>query len=367
MTEFCIPKEKIYFNWASTGLIPQKTKNSMISLINYLSEIGSPEKEFIEEIVENLRKNVSTLLNTSPENIALTHNTSEGIIIALLNLLNENDKIICMQDAFPSTTYIVNYNFPQNEKIYLKFNYKNPVEDIKRNLKTKVKAVVLDLVNYSDGTYIDLKELGEFLKEKEISLVVDGIQGIGCFPFNPSEFNVDFLSVAGTKWLLGIFGSGFLYINPDKQKKIKKIYTGWLGAEWKNFSDFFNLPEPYDDARRFETGTKNIISFKGLSENIKLILGLKLNNISSKITSLKNYFIENIKQLDFIVITPEDSISGIVSVKHKKIPSQEWFNFLKSNNIFISLRNDALRFSFHYFNNIIEIDKTLNIIKKFLD
>lgn len=367
MIKFCIPEDKLYFNWAATGLIPLKVKDSMISLINFLSEIGSPDKEFLENIVEELRNNVSLIINTLPENITLTHNTSEGLLIALLNIINENDKIICMKDAFPSTTYIVNHNFPNNEKIYIKFNHKNPLEDIKRNLKKDVKVVVLDLVNYSDGTYINLKEIGKFLKEKDIFLVVDGIQGIGCFPFNPAEYNVDFLSVAGTKWLLGIFGSGFLYINPDILSRLKKIYTGWLGAEWENFLDFTNLPEPYKDARRFETGTKNIISFKGLSENLKLINAITLKEISVKIASLKKYFIENIKELDFIVITPKDSISGIVSIKHKEISPQEIFNFLNLKKISVSLRNNALRFSFHYFNEFDEINRTIDILKKFLD
>lgn len=368
MIKFCINKDRIYFNWASTGLIPQKTKRTMVSLINYLSEKGNPDKEFIEGIVEDLRKNISKMIKTSERNIALTHNTSEGLLIALMNVINdEKEKIICMEDAFPSTYYVVNHNFSKNEKIFIKFDNKDPLTTLKKNLKENVKAVVLDLVNYSNGTYIDLKEIGNFLKEREIYLIVDGIQGIGCFPFEPSLYNVDFLSVAGTKWLLGIFGSGFLYINPEIFPKLKKVYTGWLGAEWENFSDLSKYPEPYNDARRFETGTKNIISYKGFNENIKIINNISLENISNKILYLKNYFIDNIKNFDFVIITPEDSISGIVSIKHKRIDSTKIFDFLNSNNISTSLRNNALRFSFHYFNEIHEIKRALTTIKKFLD
>lgn len=366
MIKFCTPVNLKYFNWASTGLIPLKTKNEMLSLINYLSRKGNPDKEFIESIVEDCRRNAGELLNAKPESIALTHNTSEGLFIAMLNIISDKDKIICDKNAFPSTHYILNYNFPNNEKIFIDIDYDDPLSSIKKHIRKNVKVVVVDLVNYANGNYIELKDAGRYLKEKGIYLVVDGIQGIGCFQFNPYEYNVDFLSVGGTKWLLGIFGSGFLYVNPDILPKIKKVYTGWLAAPWKNFTDFSILPEPYEDGRRFETGTKNIISLKGLSENLKIFNYVGLQKIEKKIQILKIAFINFISEYGFTLYTIKSSRSGIVSIKHNLLNSEEIYNFLNKKKVIISLRNDLLRFSFHYFNNLDDVNYVTRRLKFFL-
>lgn len=72
--------------------------------------------------------------------------------------------------------------------------------------------------------------------------------------------------------------------------------------------------------------------------------------------------LNGLKNKNFEILTPEDRIAGIVTGRHEGKSSFDVFNKLKENNIIISLRNDALRFSPHFYNTSKEIKKVLEII-----
>jgi selenocysteine lyase/cysteine desulfurase len=104
--------------------------------------------------------------------------------------------------------------------------------------------------------------------------------------------------------------------------------------------------------------------------NGDLKIGFK--RISNRIIELTTEFISYINKLDFTVITPLEieNRSGIITLEHKN--AEEIYNELIKNKIYISLRNypgsskkQLLRFSFNYYNNLEDIEKSISILKKF--
>lgn len=75
------------------------------------------------------------------------------------------------------------------------------------------KIVSVAAVNFSTGFRINLKKLSQIVKKKGAIFVVDGIQACGVCPLNIVEDGIDILAGAAFKWLLGLHGIGFLYIN----------------------------------------------------------------------------------------------------------------------------------------------------------
>lgn len=360
---FKITKNLIYLNHASTGIMPEPAVQKMESVINDFQLHGDPGIEYQDKILTTYRKRIATLLNGKPENIAFTSNTSQAIYIALVNIpFEKGDEIIVMDECFPAAKYIAEYNIPGVTVKYLPFSGGNPVEVVANEINNKTGAVIVDYVQYFTGEKLPLKELSVFLRKKGIFLIVDGIQALGSIEVNIVSEKIDIFACGGSKWLNGPLGTGFLYISPFIFERMRRVHTGWLGAPWKNFNNFSVLPEPFHDGRRFELGTRNIIGIAGLSESMKVILDYGPKNIEGKIRRLNTILLNGLKEKNYQILTPEDRMAGIVTARPKNNTAENVYNRLKENKVIISLRNNALRFSPHFYNTEEEINLVLKAI-----
>jgi len=361
---FPITKELVYFDHASTGPMPSSTRTAVETCLDTYSRQAQFDFNVYFSKLARARLLVAKLIGADPEEITFTQNTSEGVYIALINIpMQEGDKVIVMDEVFPTVRYVADHNIPHAQKIYLKFCRKDPVAVLRNNLDKKVKAVVIDHVQFFTGEVIDLPRLSNFLMENEVKLVIDGIQAIGALNMSVKDINIDFLAVGASKWLFGPNGVGFLYVNKKNFKSLNRLHTGWLGASWKNFEDFELNPPLFDDARMFEQGTRNVIGIISLMENCRLLQSYGMDNVEKRILGIKTRLIEGFKELSYDILTPlTGRQSGIVTARPKK-DATSVYNLLQSNKIVVSLRNRALRFSPHFYNNEEEANKILEVLR----
>lgn len=363
---FKVTKNKIYLNHASTGPMSMNAKKAIEECIKIYQEQAEFDFKNYFEKLKHSRETFARFINAEPEEITFTHNTSEGIYIALINLpLKKGDEIIVMNETFPAVRYVVKYNLPEINKKFINFCGEDPVRLVSKNLTPKTRALVLDHTQFFTGEMIDLLPLSEFLRDRGIYLVVDGIQSIGAIEFDTKKIQVDFLSTGGGKWLFGPGGTGFLYVNKKNFKVLKRLHTGWLGVDWKSFENFETSPPLFDDARMFEMGTRNVLGISGLTENVKILLEFGMKNVEKRILKLKNHLRKGFKRLKIPVITPEkEPQSGIITIKPEN-PRKIYEDLIK-NQIIISLRNNCLRFSPHFYNTEEEIERVFEIMKQCL-
>jgi len=364
---FPITQKVIYLNHAGTGPMSLLAENAIKGCIKvYKTQAEFNFNDYFAGLKRS-RKIFAKLINAEPEEIAFTHNTSEGIYIALINLpFKKGDEIIVMSEVFPAVRYVVEYNLPKINKKFVSFCGKNPIEVVRKNLNKKTRAVILDHAQFFTGEMINLQSLSEFLQEKGIFFVVDGIQSIGAIEINTKKISVDFIACGGGKWLFGPSGTGFLYVNKKNFKNLRKLHTGWLGVNWKSFENFEISPPLFNDARMFEQGTRNVIGISGLTEHIKMLLEFGKKNVEHRVLQLKNHMRRGFQKLGFSIITPASGPqSGIITIKPEN--SRKIYGYLKENRVAISLRNNCLRFSPHFYNTEEEIEKVLNLLKNFLD
>lgn len=362
---FPITRKAIYLNHAGTGPMSVRAENAIKECIEVYKNQAEFDFDNYFTILKKSREIFAKLINAEPEEIAFTHNTSEGIFIALINLpLKENDEIIIMSEVFPAIRYVVEYNLPTINKRFISFKNKDPIELLKRNLTERTRAVVIDHTQFYTGEMYNLLSISEFLQKEEIFFVVDAIQSVGVIECDTKKLSIDFLASGGGKWLFGPGGIGFLYVNKRNFNKLKKLHTGWLGANWQSFENFDISPPLYNDARMFEQGTRNVIGIRGLTEHIKILLEFGTKNVEGRVLYLKDRLRQEFKNLGFPIITPDTgSQSGIITIKPEN--AHQIFDYLKQNNVIISLRNKCLRFSPHFYNTEEEIECVLKLLSKF--
>jgi cysteine desulfurase/selenocysteine lyase len=363
---FPITEGAIYFNHAGTGPLSVPA----VRAIERCLQIYSSQAEFdIEEYFPMLgeaRATVARFINAAPEEISFTHNTSEGIYISLCNLpWDENDIILVMEEVFPAVKYIVDHNLPHVKRKYVPFSGRDPITVVKSNMDKRIKAVVVDYVQFLSGETIDLQRFSEFTSGNGIFLVVDGIQGIGALHFDAAVNNVDFLACGSAKWLFGPSGGGFLYINKRNFDRLSRQHTGWLGAGWTAFEDITKNPPLYEDARKYEMGTRNVIAIQALSANINILLQYGMPNVEARILQLNRLLRSYFETSGFSILTPSSGKqSGIIAVNRGS--GDEALNrYLGDARIRLSMRNQYLRFSPHFYNSEAEVKKIIEVIERY--
>lgn len=365
--EFGVFKKKIYLNYASISPFSNIHLKSFLKSIKYQLMFNEDLDKNMEVLKEDLREKIAKFINAeSKETIALTYNTSYGISSFASSIgLKKGDRILIYGSDFPANVYpFLHLKSKGVEVDFIKTkNFYFELKDLKNSIKKNTKLLSLSFVHFLSGYRAYLKEIGEFLKERDILFFVDGIQGVGACPINVKEEKIDGLSCGGAKWLMWPMGTGFLYLKPEILKNLSPPIVGW--QSFKNCWDFLNYKyDFFEDARKFELGTINFNGFFCANDMLSIFLKAGIEKIFKKIIELRKIFLKEIKKLKIKTITPEDGESGIVSIEHRDF--EKLYRHLIEKNVIISKRLNYLRFSFHFINNEEDIIKTVFLIKKFL-
>lgn len=365
---FPVFKDKIYLDFASLSPFSLIHKNCFEEAYQIQERFDVDILEKLLSLKVELKSKIANFIGASKgDHIALTLNTSYGISLLASGLgLKEGDRVLLPFYEFPANVYPFLYLKEKGVEVDFLKPEKGLIalDQIKKNIHKNTKLVSLSFVQFLNGFMAPLEEIGKFLREREIIFVVDGIQGVGLCPMDVQKFNIDGLSCGGAKWLMWPQGTGFLFVSKNIFEKIKPPMVGWLSVKdpW-NFLNYNMELSPSGD--RFEIGTINFMGFLCAREILSYFEKFKIENIYKKVLNLRKIFYENIKEMGFETITPEEGASGIVTLKVEN--PEKLYNFLKENNVIISKRLEYLRFSFHFINTEEDIEKTLKLLKKFKD
>ncbi|MDZ7264349.1 MAG: aminotransferase class V-fold PLP-dependent enzyme [candidate division KSB1 bacterium] len=359
--------ELIYFNHASTGLLPRRSALAMTEYIEALSAAGEPSMDGLLALQAEFRLQASRLLNVPPESIAFIRNTSDGLTVALHSIpWQAGDNMVVQADAFPASLYLAAYCFPKVEKRYVPLDGGHNIYGrLQQAMDDRTRAIVIDYVHFLSGYRFDLARLSNLKKNGNVYLIVDGIQGLGAVQVDLNETAVDFFTAGGVKWLLGPSGTGILYVRQEILEELVPFHIGWASAEYENLDSLYPVRPLIANARRFQPVNDNFIGMVGLTESIRLLHELQPDWIESQIMALTQRAISTFQAHGFLVLTPsENSLrAGIVTFKHPRVASKLLFEQLQQHHIICSLREGWLRLAFHFYNTEEEFDNAFAVIQ----
>ncbi|HLY30085.1 MAG TPA: aminotransferase class V-fold PLP-dependent enzyme, partial [Ktedonobacterales bacterium] len=157
----------LYFNAGTNGPLPTRSHNALVaSSERELSEgrIGSAAFTRLLQNLGDARTAVATLLQCDPAEIALTHNTTEGMNIALMGLRwQPGDEVVTSVAEHPGGLYPV-YLLHQRYGVKIRMTQialpgHDPFEELRSVLSPRTKAVVLSHVSWATGMVLPVREL----------------------------------------------------------------------------------------------------------------------------------------------------------------------------------------------------------------
>ena len=359
---------KIYFNHAATGPLSTLVTDKISEYARERSFEKIENFPKVSSYTNSTKEDLGKYLNCSPERVAYTDNTTNGINILASGLKwNKGDRILLNDIEFPANVYpFLNL---QKDGVTIDFVKSHDgivsADDIISNIKPETKLVSVSYVQFLTGYRVDLEKIGKYCKEKGIIFCVDAIQGLGAFNLDVKKCNIDFLSSGTQKWLLGLQGLAFIYLTEDLQSKIDTKYAGWLSVE-----DAWNMLHyeliPRKTAERYQYGTIShigVFAFRGALDFFQLFGWEEIEKQTIEVASYLTLQLKEIGITPFLADCPKENISGIVTFKHPE--AQKVYDYLAINQISCAVREGMIRLSPHFYNTFQECDRLVASLKKF--
>lgn len=389
--EFKIFEKYNFLDWAVVSPAPIKAINAVKNFLD--STVYFPEKDASAQHVKMdgeaipLRHQVSKLLNSSEEEIAITgSSTSQGVQIAFESIKpKRGDNVVTCDTEFPlAGTELQKWKKRGVESKVLKNKNGTFSNDELASLIDKhTKIVFLDSVTWVNGFRFDLNEISKMTHEAGAYLVLDSIQHMGAMNLDTKKTEIDFIASGGHKWLTTPLGIGILYINKKLINKLQPPFYGYMNATepkggWDNFfRDSSKNPiidyEYVPTAKKYEYGgTGPYPGMVGLTNAISLINAVGTYEVEKKILKLKKVLIEELNAIGARIIPPENerNFSSITSFNIEKTIKEDYdlIDTLNRKGVKVSGRGSSgiggIRVSIHYPNEEDDITKFVDSIKK---
>ena len=160
--------KKIYFDYAATSIKRKKILEDILEDADKFD--GNPDSSHAfgreaKKILEDARSDLARSINANPSQIIFTSGASESNNTVLSAFADQ--KIITTNIEHDS---IENTYKPENTILLEIEKDTDVLEDLKAKLTDEIKLVSIMMVNNETGLILPIKEIGEFLKDRDCLL-----------------------------------------------------------------------------------------------------------------------------------------------------------------------------------------------------
>jgi selenocysteine lyase/cysteine desulfurase len=365
-SHFPILHEKTYLYNCSQGAISDASEAGMRAYIESWRTSLTPWEGWME-CYEGLRRQFAAFINAHPDEVAITTSVSAAIN-PIANALNFNgrDTVVMSEFEFPTMGQIWLAQRPRGAKIQFLEGVNNevPTEAYAKAVDAKTLIVPLTMVSFVNGSRSDVPAITRIAHDKGALLFLDGYQDCGTRPIDVKALDVDFFVTGTLKYLLGPPGIAFLYVKRELIDKLQPTMTSWLAQ--RNAFAFDTLHnDPAPDARRFEGGSPPMPSVYLVRPALDFLVSIGLANVSEQIQLLSGAFLQGLRDLQVATKTPASSVGPLVVVRAKDAGAA--VGKLIANGVAVSSRKDGIRFGFHVYNTLEEVNTALNVLEDHRD
>ncbi len=363
---FPIARRYAYLDHASIAPLATPVRTTMDVFLTRQSEEPF-DLDHWERLRIQVRSRIAELIETRPEAIAFTKNTTSGLGLVAAGLdWKAGDNIVGVAGEFPANIYPWLGLNDRGITLRLCPHDAGRVDPdaVLRLCDERTRVVAISLVQFWSGYRCDLRALGVGLRSTNTLLVVDGMQAVGVLQTKLGELAVDVLACGAQKWMLGPTGIGFAYL---AERALDRLRPAVIGTDSVvRDGEYFDYDLTFKpDARRFEEASPNWPGILGMGAAVNLLVRAGTAAVEAGALRLADRLRSELVSRGFrLVFTParQEEKSAIVSFRHPRMVPAEVHRRLRDAGIIVSLRGNFLRASPHYYNNDPDIDRLLEAL-----
>ena len=309
------------------------------------------------DTLASARERVASLLGARADQIALTRSTVEGITHVAGAIDWTPGDVVVRTDLEHPAGELPWQHLRDRQDIELRTI---PTERGRLHLETlpellaDARLVCLSSLAWNYGTRLPVGQVVELAHEAGALVLVDAVQSVGQMPVDVTAWGADFVAASGHKWLLGPWGSGFLYVADPEAHQPQRIgyFSVEMGTEGADY-------EFRPSARRFELGTTAVGAYAGVETAIETMQSVGIDTVAARIDRLTDRLVDGLGDR---LVSPPDARSGLVVFE--AADPETLVDRLAEQEIQIRTLSEphACRVSVHAVNTADDIDQLLDAL-----
>ncbi len=261
----------IYLNAGTAGPMSAETQRAMDEQAQRELAVGRASPDQLPEILERLaeaRASVAAVIVADPDDVALTHSTTDGLNLAL-NALPwvAGDRVLTTRHEHlgglgPLLALRARLGVEVDQvDIGDGGDDQRTLDAFAKALERPARAIMVSHVLWTTGAVLPVGALAALARRAGAAVIVDGAQSAGAVPVAVDDVDADAYALPGQKWLCGPEGMGALWV--------RREFADGLVPSQAGFLSFVLPPGPtpalQPGARRFEVTNYHRPSVVGLA------------------------------------------------------------------------------------------------------
>lgn len=347
--DFPVTERLAYLNSAGAGPVPRVASEAATEFYRETLETG--DKRWFDWLArrESARASVARLINAEPDEIAFTINTSTGMNL-IIDALEGRGEVVSCELEFPVSTIPWMHRGVRVHLLKAR-DGELGAEDVSAAIDARRTGVIcLSHVQYSNGFRAPLAEIGA--RKGEHAFVVNAAQSAGVFQIDVKRMKIDALCSTGHKWMLGGFGSGFVYLSRALLEATRPRAVGWMSTEhpFEMRNDEYRARG--DAGARAEMGCPHFAGIFSLGASADYMLQLGTGEIERRALEVNRQLTEQLAATGWRVLSPlrTEATRSAETLVATDDPARV-ARHLSARGVAVTQKPEGIRVATHFFNN----------------
>jgi isopenicillin-N epimerase len=229
----------IMMNNGTLGPMPKSVFNT---LTRYFSvQVSNPFDAYnhLPTFREAVRTKLAAFINASPDEVALTSNTTEGLNFVINGLdLKAGDEILTSNLEHPGLLGPLTLREKRGGLKVTKVKLPVTVRSVEEvvgpfaaAVTPRTKMIAVSHTVFITGLISPLKELSQLAHDRGLLILADSAHGLGMLDLDMKELGIDFFASSPYKWLGTPTGIGLLYV---RKEALDKVWPTVVSSGWEN-------------------------------------------------------------------------------------------------------------------------------------
>ncbi len=356
-------QDGVYFNFGAHGPSPEYVVDAADEFVRsheYDAPIADDPYETAFRAFDRTRETVASFVGAEPDEIALTESTTAGIN-AIAGAIDWQPGDVVVRTDLEHPAGILPWQRLEREGVEVRVVETDAGRvdpDRFAEAVSDARLACFSAVTWTHGTRLPVAELVDIAHDAGALALVDAVQVPGQLPMDVGEWGADAVAAAGHKWLLGLWGGGFLYVDRDVAAELEPRAVGYRSVETPT-------ADPYEyaaGARRFEVGSANPGPHVALREAIDAIDEVGIERIEDRVYRLAGRLADGVPEDR--LYSPAEPESGLVAIDVDD-PAATVERLADDGIVLRKLPSpNAIRASVHAVNTATEVDRLLERLER---
>lgn len=357
--DFPVTKSHAYLNSAGAGPVPNISLDAAMQF--YRETLESGDGHWDDWLIrrETARAQIAQLINAEPYEIGFTTNTSNGMNLIIDALENRGESISCELE-FPVTT-IPWLHRGAKVNFIKSINGEVTPEMVAHTMTDRTGIICLSHVQYSNGFRADIETIGN--NKGRHLLVINAAQSAGVLPIDVKRMKIDALCSTGHKWMLGGYGSGFVYISREILHETRARAISWLSVKDPFAMRNREVVLKTDAAARSEIGCPHFAGIFALGTSAEYIRNIGRERIERRALELNRHLTNRLTEASWKVLSPlHNETARSAETLIAATDGEALAQYLNTRNIAVTQKPEGIRAATHFFNDESDIARLIDAL-----